>query len=136
MIHRKLSEHKHLKHERRALATLLATDEELLDIVSATRGFGKPGILAISDRRLMYVVFGMFTRHLKVKSMDYSDIKSVELASWRSKPTPALIVHRHRHRDLSISLMDDDVGQAAAVATCIGRALGRHDFRVREAGQQ
>lgn len=134
MIHRKLSEHKHLTHERRALASLLAPDEELLDVVSATRGFGKPGILAITDRRLIYVVFGMFTRYLKVRSMDYSEITGVELASsWRSKPIPDLIVHRRQNRDLTISLMDDDVGKAAEVSTCIGRALGRHDFRVHRA---
>lgn len=123
MIHRELGDEIHLTRERRVLQSMLAQDEELLDVAAAGLGFGNPGILAITDRRMIHLYFRYFLRHVKMTEIGYHKIETVDSAGWRS--FAELSVRRgKRRRTLHISIMAG-VERAAELATCARKAVAR-----------
>lgn len=126
MIHRELADEVHLSRERPALLAVLAHDEELLDVASAGLGFGAPGILAITDRRLIHVYFRRTLRRMKVTEMRLSNVASVD--SKQSGSSAELRVRLKSPRRTVHMPIDGDAERATALAITATRAVRRFDF--------
>ena len=74
----------YLSRESALLLSLLAEDERLLDVEPAGIGYAKPGLLAVTDRRVIHVYIRRVFPGYKLTEISYEDLRSVEANSWKS----------------------------------------------------
>lgn len=125
-VARHLGEKLHLAAERAVLPNLLGDEEELLAVASADRGFfGKPGILAVSDQRLLYVSCGWRGKRCKIEEAPLSRVESLEIdkASSGSELRFRLESKRRSLRFVISNEGEQDV--AAQIASCVSDATRR-----------
>ena len=134
MIQRELGEEAHLARERRALPSLLASDEELLAVASAGFGVVSAGILAITDGRLIFLSFRYFFLRRKVTEIGFGQIETVESESWRSSAELRVRLRKGRHV-IHVPIMAG-VERAAELATCARKAVARFDFHADQAARE
>jgi hypothetical protein len=126
LIHRELADEVHLAHEREGLLASLAEDEELLAVASAGRGFARPGILAITDRRVIHLSFRHLVRHLRVFEIPYGDVESFDVTRWRR--SVEITIRRPGWRRTIHPPILGKPEDAPELATCAMRALARFNF--------
>jgi len=124
MIHRELGDEVHLARERRALPSLLAADEDLLAVASAAR-IGNTGILAITDRRLIFLYVRRFLGGLKTREFSYRRVKAIDIEG-RSGEGFTVRLDQPRRRTMIVVLADRE--RVAELATCARSAIARFDF--------
>ena len=71
-----------LDREHARLRQLLEDGEKLLEARPVGLGF-HPGLLAVTDRRLLHLYFRRLVRRMKVTEMRYQRLNWVELHRWR-----------------------------------------------------
>lgn len=128
MIHRELGNELYLARERSALPGLLAEDEELLAVASGNMRFFDPGILAITDRRLIHLFFSRSLRRLRVTDIGYRRIEAVD--SWKSRSSGVLRLHLKEPRRTKHIPIRGGVERAAELATCVKEAVARFEHRL------
>jgi hypothetical protein len=84
LVHRAVMNDPHSRHERLALLEALDEEEELLAVAKAGRGFRRPGLLAITDRRMIHVYFRHLLRCAAVFELRYQDVGEISAPSWKS----------------------------------------------------
>jgi hypothetical protein len=126
MIHRELGDAIYLAHERGALPSLLAADEELLAVVGAGFRFADPGILGITDRRLIHLYFRRTLRRLRVIEIGYRRIETV--GSMKSGSNGVLMLGLRQPRRTRSVPLRANAERAEELAACIRKAVARFDF--------
>jgi hypothetical protein len=123
MVHRELSHEVHLDRERRALPSLIASGEELLAVASSSMNFGRPGILAITDRRLVHLYFRRIARRMAVTEIGYAGIESIRHES--SGTAVAFAVRLAGHGGPIDFMLRTSNERATELVDCARRAMRR-----------
>lgn len=123
LLDSKLSRAIYLAHECRNLPLLLAENEQLLDVEPASVGAAKPGLLAVTDRRLIHLYFRRLLRCLKVTEISYERVNAVDAQSWRSMARLRVRFNQFRSTiDFPISTGGE---RASELAACIREARSK-----------
>jgi hypothetical protein len=127
LIHRQLADELHLGRERLLLPSLLSDGEELLAVASAGMGWFKPGILAITDGRLLHLYFRRVSRRMKVTEIAYHVIRSIELETFGS--SRVIVARRCKRRQVDFQLRPVHRSRGGELADCASRAHTVFHFR-------
>jgi hypothetical protein len=119
--HEKLDE-PYLAREREFLSGVLADGERILDVEQAGRGVLKPGILVLTERRLLHLYFRRLLRRMKVLDLSYSRIDAAEVESLSYATELKVSYNRHQRAHHFPILAGRE--RASALAMTINRARG------------
>ena len=117
----------HLDRERSRLQAMVAPGEQVLELSLAGMGYFKPGLLAITNRRLIAVSSRRLLRGVKVIEVPWADFRSADVMMQLSYA--GLVVRRSDRRRVLTFTNVGDFDRASELARRIRSAAGVHEFR-------